>query len=103
MVYQQLDMIRDVATEAGETEAYTPGTLTMVIVVLTVIANLTATWAISLLTVVALIPVQETLNRVWARKQPGMPIRTEFDPREVAILFVGGLITMMALAQSLAG
>jgi len=103
MVYQQLSLIRDVAAETGEEEPYGPGLVTVVIVALTFIANLTMTWTISLLTVIPLIPVQMTLNRIWEHKQPGMPIRTEFDAQEVAILFVGAVLTTIALARTLGG
>ena len=57
-------------------------------------------WALSLLTVVPLLPVQAALNRYWQRKQPGVPIRERFDPNEVMILLAGGLVTLFALAST---
>jgi len=101
-VYQQLRLIREIAETAGEEVFYAPGILTLVFFTVAALSNLTMIWAISLLTVFPLVPVQATLNRYWRRVEPRFPIRSELDSNEVAILFGGGILTAMAIAGSFA-
>ena len=62
-----------------------------------VLANLTTVWALSLLMVLPLLPVQETLNRCWSERAPDAVLREDFTPRELAAMALGASAIVAAL------
>ena len=100
MVYQQLRLIHEVAASRGIPVAYSPSSMTALFFAIGLVANVTFIWIISLLTVFALLPAQDALNRFWSQAQPGKPIRESFLPYEIAILTAGALFTALALVRT---
>ncbi len=103
LVYDQLRMIAEAAGRAGIAVTYSPGIATAVFFVLAFLSNLTMVWALSLLTVLPLLPVQETLNRFWAVEQPERQIRRQFSGAELAAMAAGITLVVAAVIGSLAG
>ncbi len=101
MIYHQLRLVAEVAERRGVAPAYSPMTMTVLFVGLTLVGNVTLLWPVSLLNVLALVPVQETLNRVWTAQYEDRPMREEFLPQELGVLIAGGLFTAMTLAAAL--
>ncbi|RMF25346.1 MAG: hypothetical protein D6760_01245 [Deltaproteobacteria bacterium] len=103
LVYDQLRMIADAAGRAGVAVSYSPGVATAVFFALAFLSNLTMVWALSLLTVLPLLPVQETLNRFWVGQQPDRPMRREFTGAELLAMIAGVSMVAAALLGTLAG
>jgi hypothetical protein len=97
MVYQQLHLIREVATAKGVSAQYSPLALTATFFVLALAGNLTLIWLLALLNVFALVPVQQTLNRLWEVEQPGARLRERFVGPEMAAMVAGVAATAAAL------
>jgi hypothetical protein len=97
MVHHQLMLIRDAADARGVKVSYSPGIMTALFFGLALAGNLTLIWALSLLNVLPLVPVQETLNRLWAHEQPGAPVRDRFVSYEMAAMLAGAVATATAL------
>ena len=100
LVYDQLRLVRESALARGVAVAYSSGLTTAAFFAVALAGNLTLVWVFSLLNVLPLVPVQETLNRLWEREQPGAPIRARFVPREVAAIVGGAIVTGLALLET---
>ena len=103
LVYDQLRTIAEAAGRAGIAVTYSPGIATAVFFLLAFVSNLTMIWALSLLTVLPLLPVQETLNRFWVLQQPDRPLRREFSAGELAAMAAGITLVAAAVIGYLAG
>jgi hypothetical protein len=97
MVYQQLRVVSDAAASRGLTPSYSPLAVTAAFFALAFAGNWTLVWMVSLLNVLPLVPVQQTLNRLWQLEQPGAPLRERFAPHEMAAMFAGAAATATAL------
>ena len=97
LVYRQLDRIRGAVSSAGVQPGYSPVLTTCAYFGLGVLANLTMFWFISLLMVVPLLPVQDALNRYWIEREPETPLRQRLNPRELAVIAVGGAAIVATL------
>lgn len=100
LVHNLFKTIGLLADEDGEDPGYSPRFLTAAYFVLIALANLLQLPVLSLLTVVVVLPVQNALNRAWARREPGLPIREEFAGYELLIIAVA-LVASFALATRL--
>ena len=98
LAYQQFRLIGELAAADGDRLAYDPGLLTALFFGLVAIGNLFALWPVSLLAAVVTVPVQSALNRFWARREDGAPVRERFDMYEVASMIAGLVLTLVALA-----
>ena len=97
MVYQQLRVVSDTAASRGLAPSYSPLAVTAAFFALAFAGNWTLVWMVSLLNVLPLVPVQQTLNRLWQLEQPGAPLRERFAPHEMAAMFAGAAATATAL------
>jgi hypothetical protein len=97
LVYRQLDRIHAAVAAVGVQPGYSPILITIAYFSLGVLANLTALWALSLLMVLPLLPVQEALNRHWSEREPDASLREEFSPRELAAMALGASAIVAAL------
>lgn len=97
LVYRQLDRIRGVVTSAGLHAGYSAVWTTFAYFALGVLANLTMLWALSLLMVLPLLPVQDALNRYWSEREPGTTLREELTPRELAAMALGASAIIAAM------
>jgi len=97
IVYQQLHLVREIATARGVSAPYSPLALTAAFFALALAGNLTLIWLLALLNVFALVPVQQTLNRLWEVEQPGAQLRERFVAHEMAAMVAGVAATAAAL------
>jgi hypothetical protein len=97
MVYQQLRLVSDTAASRGLTPTYSPLLVTAAFFALAFAGNLTFAWFVSLLNVLPLVPVQQTLNRLWQLDHPGAQLRERFAPYELAAMVAGAAATAAAL------
>jgi hypothetical protein len=97
MVYHQLRLVSDTAASRGLTPTYSPLAVTMAFFALALAGNLTLLWMVSLLNVLPLVPVQQTLNRLWQLEHPDAPLRERFAPHELAAMVAGAAATAAAL------
>jgi hypothetical protein len=97
LVYQQLRLVRDAAKTRGVEPTYSPFAVTAAFFALAIAGNLTLVWIVSLLNVLPLVPVQQTLNQLWRVEQPDAQLRERFAPYEMAAMVAGAAATAAAL------
>ena len=100
LVYNLFKTITLFSSEDGEDFGYPPVFLTAAYFLLVALGNLSQFPAFSLLTVLVVLPLQNALNRSWARREPGLRIREEFVGYELLIIAVALLATFAAAIQS---
>ena len=98
LAYQQFRVVGDLAAADGDRLRYDPGVLAALFFSLVAVGNLFALWPISLLAALVTVPIQSALNRIWARREDGLPVRDRFEMYEVAIMIAGLLLTLGGLA-----
>ncbi|MEE8312357.1 MAG: DUF4234 domain-containing protein [Candidatus Binatia bacterium] len=98
LAYQQFRVVGDLAAADGDRLRYDPGVLAALFFSLVAVGNLFALWPISLLAALVTVPIQSALNRIWARREDGLPVRDSFEMYEVAIMIAGLLLTLGGLA-----
>ncbi len=103
LVYDQLRLVAEAAAREGVRVTFSPGWNTAVFFLLAFVSNVTMMWALSLLTVLPLLPVQETLNRYWAGCEPGWPVREEFTAGELVAMLAGAGFLALAVLGGAAG
>jgi hypothetical protein len=97
LVYRQLERIHVATSSVGVQPNFSPALLTSAYFLLGVLANLTSLWALSLLMVLPLLPVQDALNRYWSEREPGASLREALSPRELAAMALGASAIIAAL------
>ena len=98
LAYQQFRVVGDLAAADGDRLRYDPGVLAALFFSLVAVGNLFALWPVSLLAALVTVPIQSALNRIWARREDGLPVRDSFEMYEVAIMIAGLLLTLGGLA-----
>jgi len=98
LAYQHFRVVGELTAADGDRLGYDPGVLTALFFSLVAIGNLFALWPISLLAALVTVPVQSALNRFWARREDGLPVRESFEMYEVAIMIAGLVLTLGGLA-----
>ena len=98
LAYQQFRVVGELAAADGDRLRYDPGVLAALFFSLVAVGNLFALWPISLLAALVTVPIQSALNRIWARREDGLPVRDRFEMYEVAIMIAGLLLTLGGLA-----
>ncbi len=98
MVYHMFRLAYALAGSSERRPAFTPGRQTLAYFLLVALANVPGPlWPLTFLTVLPMIPVQVELNRYWASRQPGQPVRETFNAVETVILALGMLALMVIL------
>jgi hypothetical protein len=101
MIYHHFRLVRDVTHAAGVSAEYSPGLLTATYFGFVLLSNTSVdAWMLSLLTIVAVVPVHTTLNRYWEKLEPGRPMRVDFNGPELAMMIAGGLLMVMAISAT---
>ncbi|TFH22961.1 MAG: DUF4234 domain-containing protein [Myxococcales bacterium] len=98
LAYQHFRLVGELTAADGDRLGYDPGVLTALFFSLVAVGNLFALWPVSLLAALVTVPVQSALNRIWARREDGLPVRESFEMYEVAIMMAGLLLTLGGLA-----
>jgi len=97
MVYDQIRLVAAIAAGVGIQVAFSPSLLTATFFALAFVSNITMVWVLSLLTVLPLLPVQQTLNIYWQTEEPDRPVRDRFTQSELLAMSIGFVFLLAAL------
>ena len=97
LVYDHVRLVHEQAEAHGVAPSFRPAAAAASFFLIALAGNLTLLWVVSLLNVLPLVPVQETLNRLWAEVQPAAPMRDRMSVHERMALVAGAAMTGGAL------
>ena len=96
--YSLFKNIFALAEDKGYKKQHSPGFLTFVFIVLTIILILPIPYSlISLFSFVPLITVVKAFNYFWQQEKPDLQEKTRFSRGEIALLIIGGIVLILIM------
>lgn len=98
LIYRQIRDIKDAAIATGCRSFSSPGAILAAYLAINSLLKLPDPyWLLSSLSIVPLAVVQSTLNRFWAKQQPGLDMRNSLTKGEWAVAIIGGVFMVLNL------
>lgn len=98
LAYTQLRDIKDFSKTAGINKDYPPVMALFLWIAINALSKLPYPFMLlSMLSVLPLLMVQDTLNSCWEKVELDLPIRTRFTGGEIAIIIIGGIFLTLAV------
>src|SRR5574341_995101 len=96
--YSLFKKILVLAKEKGYTENYSPGFLTILYIIISLLWRLPDPyWLISYFSFVPLLSIVNAINYYWKREQPELEIRKNFSSGDIVLLVIGGIFWIFVL------